>query len=559
MHKSLYILLLFVSTLFYAQQKVSHEKKVESLIQIWGLLKYKHPNVSKGKFDINQEFLKEYQKIKSISSQRELDLEFIRWIKSFKSLKNKTNPKPYKSKNLFTKNEGYSWISNSNYCIELTQLLNNLKMNTNHGDYYASVNKLSSTIEFKNDNELIGFDEKLEGHRILFLASFWNKMRYWNVNIYLTETKWNEVLQLMVPEFLKSEVSNFKIAKDKLFASLNDSHANYNFSPIYRDIKRKYSLYGGRIINDTLVIKTIFNKNLAQKENIELGDMIYKINGKTLKEYYTLNFGDRISTSNHNHLKSILENYYLLSDAKDSLNVSIVKKDGSSQTQNIKLYKYNKKNYKPIAIVDTLSKQKWLYLRNNVGYINLKNTNTSDLKEAFKSFKNKKGIIIDLRNYPVNIKATDIPNYTYPKKKVFMKILTSTHPSLGNYDTQSALKIVKNPFAAGRNNKSYYKGRIILLVNRKTGSMAEYFAMAIQASPNCFTVGEQTFGAVMNRNEIVLKDATTIDYTSIGAFYPDDTNVQRVGLKIDKYINESALNYSIYKYVDEALQIIEKE
>ena len=202
---------------------------------------------------------------------------------------------------------------------------------------------------------------------------------------------------------------------------------------------------------------------------------------------------------------------------------------------------------------------KWKKFNKEIGYINLKDINKSELKNAFKDFKNTKGIIIDLRNYPRNLKATDLPYFIYPKKKVFMKILTSSAPGIGKYDSQSVLKIIKNPFAAGRNNKNYYKGKVILLVNRITGSMAEYFAMAIQGAPNCITIGEQTFGAVMNRNEVILKDKTKIDYTSIGAFYPNNKNVQREGLKIDYYIPEKVKKFDNYQYINEAIKLILKK
>lgn len=213
--------------------------------------------------------------------------------------------------------------------------------------------------------------------------------------------------------------------------------------------------------------------------------------------------------------------------------------------------------YKPVAMVDTLHQVKWKKIKDDVGYINLAFINKKELKNAFKTFMNTKGIVIDLRNYPRNIKATDVPYFLYPKKKIFMKILVSQTPSIGKYDAQSVLKIIKNPFSAGRKNKNNYKGKIVLLVDRTTASMAEYFAMAIQSSPNCITIGEQTCGAVMNRNQVILKDKTTVDFTGIGAFYPDNTSVQRQGLKIDYKIQENATGYNIYQYIDEAIQIIQ--
>jgi C-terminal processing protease CtpA/Prc len=121
---------------------------------------------------------------------------------------------------------------------------------------------------------------------------------------------------------------------------------------------------------------------------------------------------------------------------------------------------------------------------------------------------------------------------------------------------QAPLKFLKNPFAAGSKNRKYFKGKIVLMVNRSTGSRAEYFAMLIQQSPNCTAIGEQTFGAIMNRIEITLSDKTTIDFTGMGAFYPNDIGVQRNGIKIDYEVKESAKNYNPNQYIEEAIKII---
>ncbi|MCG1036724.1 S41 family peptidase [Polaribacter sargassicola] len=558
MKKSLVIIFLSTYCLNYSQNIISSDKKIENLIQIWGLLKYKHPNVSKGNFDFDKEFIKQYDKIKTIKTQEELNAEFLNWIICLNSEKEKIKTNK-KKKELFAKNEDYSWIISSNFSEKLIEILTLLKDNSNFGKYYSFVNKMSSTVNFNNDKELPNFDAKKESHRFLFLASFWNKMRYWNVNIYLTETKWNKVLQEVIPDFYHYDKTKYQLAKDKLFSRLNDSHANYNYSSLYKNPNRKFSLYGGRIINDTLIINKVFNQEFAKLEGIELGDLIYSINGKKINDYYNDKFSNSISTSNKNYLKAILEKSYLLSETKDSLKISLMKKNGQIKQQNIKLYKFSKKIYKPKSILDTLSTIKWIKIKENIGYINLHKINKLEVENAFKAFKNTKGIILDLRNYPQSLNTNDISSFLYPKKKVFIKILTAYSPSIGKYDTQSALKIIKNPFVAGKNNKEFYKGKVILLVDRNTASKAEFFAMSIQSSPNCTTIGEQTFGAIMNRNEILLKDKTKIDFTSVGAFYPDNTNAQRKGLKIDFKVQEKAKKYNVYKYIDEAIKLIEEK
>jgi len=96
-----------------------------------------------------------------------------------------------------------------------------------------------------------------------------------------------------------------------------------------------------------------------------------------------------------------------------------------------------------------------------------------------------------------------------------------------------------------------------LLVDSKTQSKAEYIGMAIQSAPNCITIGEQTAGSVMNVVEFTMSDFTKIYFTGFGAFYPDGTEVQRKGLKIDFQVRLNAKNIDFDLYIKKATNLIE--
>ena len=558
MKKILLFVFVFSSSGIFSQTKVTDSQKIESLIQIWGLLKYHHPEISQGKYDFNNEFIMQFDKIQSIESNDELSAEFINWIQKFDTKKPnyKSDPDFLKSKNLLTKNADFKWIEHSNFSNELVTLLNKVKNNVAVGDYYASINSLNKMVGFKNETGLNNFDASLKSHRMLFLSSFWNVMRYWNVNIYLTEQPWTEVLTEMIPEFSKNDRVAFEYTKEKLFSKLNDSHSNYQYSTTLNNVKN-FPAFGGRIINDSLVINVVYNQTQVEKDAIELGDVIYAVEGVKLRDYYLSKFKEVISASNENYLKSAIEKTYLLASNNDSIQVELLKKEGSKQNKYIQLspLSYFSERYTRLRpkLVDN-----WKIIEENIGYLNLYKITKEELKTAFKSFENYKGLIIDLRNYPEFISEADIADYLYPKKMKFLKVLGPLFPSFAANDIEAPLKIVTDPFAAGKNNTRYFKGKVLLLVDRKTASKAEFIGMAIQQSPNCITIGEQTFGAVMNRTEIILMDKTTIDFTGMGAFYPNDIGVQRNGLKIDYEVKESAINYNPNQYIEEAIKIIKR-
>ena len=552
-----YILLFYLCFHFTNTfSQVNEIEKNERFIKIWGLLKYYHPDISDGKFNFNEEFIKEYQKLELIDTKEAFDKEMIDWIESYGIDKLVAKENSIQDKH-FTKNYNFEWINESNYNSKLFGLLNGLRKNTNYNSYYAEVKKLSSSVDFSNEIPLANFDYSKKEHRLLFLASFWSAMKYWNVNIYLTDIPWEKVLNQLITDFTASGKENFEKAKENLFSKLHDSHSDYGYSYTL-NLLNKFPNFGGKIINDSLVITSVYNKKVFEEDSLSIGDIVYAINDIKLKEYYQNKFSDVISVSNQNYLKRAIEKTYLLASTKDSILVNILKTNGQNIKQYIQLspLKYPAEKYMRLQPSKT---ENWKELNTEIGYINLNDIDKKQLKQAFNHFNLFKGVIIDLRNYPRNIDASDIAKHLYPEKTTFLKALTSIKPSYGDYGSNTALSLINNPFEAGTRNKAYFKGKIVLLVDRTTASKAEWMGMAIQASPNCITIGEQTFGAVMNRNQIQLIDGTTIDFTGVGAFYPNDESVQRKGLKLDYGIKESALQYDNNLYIKEAIKLIDQK
>lgn len=561
MKKLLLLLLLLLSYTFQAQTKLNEIEKSNSLCCVWGVMKYFHPVVSTGKLDWNKEFITQYDNIQTIETQEELNEALFNWINSFENEKTKYSNKPIKldSQKIFTKNVDFSWIDQCNFDERLKTKINQIKDNSNITMYYASIDKLNNFVSFKNEKGFDGFDETIKSNRILFLASFWNAMKYWNVNIYLTDENWNEVLKNIQQDFLEADThEKFEYAKRKLFAKLNDSHSDYETDYFLDHVLNRYASFGGLMINDSLVVTNLHNKTLARKDGIDLSDVVYEIEGMSVKDYFIKKFKDFDSASNLNYLKSMNQYYLLLASNKDSIAIGKISKEGKKENLYIKLNKLEEYPKEEQETIFERLKAHFYPLNKEIGYVNLFTISDKQLSDAFKSFHDKKGIIIDLRNYPKNINESDIAKFLYPEKKIFIKVLGPLEPSIGEYDMQAPLKLIKNPFVAGSKNANYYKGKVILLVNRRTISKAEYMGMAIQQAPNCITVGEQTGGAVMNRIQFTLADKSSVDFTGMGAFYPNDIGTQRNGLKIDHEIRESAMGFNPNQYIEDAMQLIEK-
>lgn len=89
------------------------------------------------------------------------------------------------------------------------------------------------------------------------------------------------------------------------------------------------------------------------------------------------------------------------------------------------------------------------------------------------------------------------------------------------------------------NKDCRFKGKIIILVNEFTQSNLEFMSMFYQSLPNSIVVGSQTVGTDGNMTFINLLGGIKTGFTGVGVFYPDGSETQKVGIKIDRYVEQS--------------------
>jgi len=555
MKKNFLILISFTSLLLNSQTKLSDIQKYKQIGLVWGLMKYHHPDVSKGIHDWDSAFLELMTSCEKTDTQEKMNFCLLDFVRKYNTKKTRFKERKQDASNLFLKNQDYNWIDQKTFGIELTNELNKLKVNGNIGNFYAKVSKITRMVSFENEKGLKNFDLKNKHHRLLTLFSFWNAIQYWNLNKYLTDEKWFEVLDIAIDNYSNSNSKvTYEIAKSNIVSKLNDSHAMRLSSEVKDSLFIFSPSFDVKILKDSLVVNTLLNKKLSQDNNIELGDVIVKIKKQKISDYINSNFSSLLSASNLNDLYKGLSYYLILSNNVDSLNVDILKKNGEVINKYIKLHK--KFDY-DIETIESKYKDNYFFVQPNIGYIKLGRITKKELKVAFKLFSNTKGLILDLRNAPKNY--YDITKYILPERKKFINVTLpiKSNPSICEYDAKAPLTFITNPFEAGSNTSKSYKGKLILLVNRNTVSRSEYIAMSIQQAPNCITIGEQTGGAPTNITFYTLPDSSEESFTGYGGFYPNGQSVQRNGLKLDYKIIENALNYNPNRYINEAVKIIE--
>ena len=156
-------------------------------------------------------------------------------------------------------------------------------------------------------------------------------------------------------------------------------------------------------------------------------------------------------------------------------------------------------------------------------------------------------LIIDLRAYPAEYDVLHklLPTFFFSQSREAVEVLLPQAHHPGGFIRSTILTRKTS------DSDKLYKGKVVLLVNASSQSMSEYFTMFLQTIPGSITIGSQTAGADGDVTRIQLPYAS-FNITGAGICYPDGTNAQRNGVKIDIVVEPSVKG--TMRGVDEQLQ-----
>ena len=537
MKKSLLVLIFSIFSLstISAQEKLSETERLVSLAKIYGFLKYYHPEVAKGTYNWDEELLKQLPEVLKATDKESLSAVYTKWIDSLGKVP--ICKKCDSKEQYFEKNFDLSWIEdgtvfNNEVAYKLKYIENNRNQKKN---YYVDIAPVGN-IKVTNEPDYKGFDYPTEEYRLLGLFKYWNIIEYFFPYKHLTDQKWDLVLEEMIPKFQNTlNKSDYQLAISELIAKLDDSHAYVRFTTP----KRKYLPIKISNIDNKPVVSGYYNDSLAKINNLMLGDVILKINGlevateaeKILKYFSGSNSNAKIRDAYFN----------MLMGTDDMVTLSISR---NGQDENINVKRYDFADFSNDVNRDTETTNE---ISTEIGYINMAYVRKGDVEEIFKNFKNKKSIIIDLRNYPAYI-FYPMTAYLNSEKRKFVKVYKPNTKYPGKYHFRNYRT---------KGSKKAFKGKIVLIVSEESISRSEFTAMAFQTADNVTTVGNQTEGA----------DGDVVGFDYLGGFrtaisgngilYPDGSQTQRKGIKIDVVVKPtiSGLEQARDEVLEKAIEV----
>jgi C-terminal processing protease CtpA/Prc len=542
-------------------KKISNTEKYSLYFQTWNFLKYYHPAFTTGKINADSVFLLHVSSLSSIHTSESFNGMILNIINSLGSnnfeatvVHEASGRKPPKA----------NWyLSNHIISHQIKQQLGDIYWRRDGtAAYYMPVK--SYTAEIPNE-KVYSYAKTVNipmDMRLLALAKLYGVIEYLDPHHSLIKNNWTALVEKQIPLFIAcSSRQEYELLLLNIVAQLHDTHAFNRFynSLAYRKEIFKNSYYPPFdyvLLKDKIIVTRLIISELCQKANIEVGDVIEKINQEPVR-----NRVDKLSTLLSASNRSVLvhkvgdyaTNFIWFADsavyrlqtkkrgAVKQLTVQFAMQTDKAKISRVQQYldQKNRQN-------DTI--RGFSILEGSIAYFNIDHistllTNVPDVQLDTKIDSiltlavSQKGIIFDMRGYPSW--GGFVYHYIFKKFGTagsrFANYYMADRHNPGHFtlDNSSSTYIPDHIVP----QQTPYKGKIYILVNSATQSMSEWNTMNLQHTfPSSITIGEQTAGADGDEKSLNLPGNYKIYFTGNAIFYPEGRAAQGKGVKIDKVI-----------------------
>jgi C-terminal processing protease CtpA/Prc len=524
--------------------------QIENLKQlglIWGFLKYYHPNIAKGEYNWDYELFRILPKVLNSNNSKKRDSVLIKWIDSFGEF-SQGKDAAFKSSDIKIEPD-LVWINNSNFSDELTTLLLKVKnADRPKENYYIGLQPGVGNPVFKNENAYSSMKYPDAGFRLLCLYRYWNIIQYYFPYKNLIEEDWKNVLSEFIPKFLEAKDENeYTLTVLELIGRVHDTHANiWGGNPVINNyFGLRYAAVELTFIESKPVVTGFYDEKLGKETGLEIGDIISAINNKPVEEIVKERVKFAPASNYPTKLRDIATNLLRTNDT--IVNIEFVRFD-KRESKTLNTYSLKEFNiYSKYQVTDTCFK----LINKDIAYINNGSLKRKYLPKIWKEIENTKGLIIDIRNYPSDFPIYNLSSYLIPKRTPFVKFTNGSIKNPGLFTFTTSLD-------AGKKNKNYYKGKVVILINEISQSSAEFHTMAYRVNPNSTVIGSTTAGADGNVSQFYLPGGISTMISGIGVYYPDGKETQRIGIVPDIELKPTIQGIKEGKdeLLDKAIEII---
>ena len=510
---------------------------LELLGKLWGFLKYHHPEVGIGNYNWDNELFRILPEYMKVDGRAQRDEILLQWIKKYGEIPKCTTCKETPPDAVLKPD--LSWVEQFGMSTVLKEKIKEVYRNRHQGEQFYVQLGSSGNAVFVNENSYQHqYEQSVNiGLRLLALYRYWNMIQYFFPYKHLTDKNWNEVLSEYIPKFILAETRlEYQLAVLLLTGEINDTHANFlggdKIDSLRGDLGAPFEV---QFIENKLVVTRYYKHDVQNVVGLSIGDVITHINGKeiesiidSIKVYYP-------ASNESVRMKNLAND--LLRSTKNIMTIDYVSSDGVPQKTELTLYERrglytSKKNSMPRNKL--IYNDNMLVINDIIGYIYLSGITNERVSSFKKEFKNTKGVIIDIRKYPMEDVLYSLGSYFVSEDIPFAKFTKANVDNPGEFTFKSTFsKLINYALEPNLQPEELYQGKLVVIVNENTQSHAEFTAMAYRAGKNTTIIGSQTSGADGNVSKVVLPDGLTTWFSGAGVYYPDGRETQRIGIVPD--------------------------
>jgi carboxyl-terminal processing protease len=283
------------------------------------------------------------------------------------------------------------------------------------------------------------------------------------------------------------------------------------------------------LVADRFMITRMDPNSAAEYAGLKRGYVIDKVNGISLQDML-----NRIliynATVHSTSVKQFVPAYVvsaMINGERDSY-VTIGYLDENDQVKEAKIRREVLKE-KSIAIAPNFPPQQLSFesrsISENVGYIRFNMFAIPVIEKFCRSigeFKTKRGLVIDLRGNTGGILAS-VPTLA--------GMLTAESLDLGTSIYRTRSEPLKAPSKAKN-----FKGRVVVLVDDRTASAAEMFALSLREDGRALIVGQHTSGEALPSVIVSLPTGARLIYPFANYRSPAGTYVEGNGIEPDRVV-----------------------
>lgn len=528
-------------------------RNLEKLCLVWGYTKYRHPVFLSGQKDWDEELLNLIDPVSEASNDDEVNKILYEWFEGLGDTDYGTDFYDLSWENAAEDDKLFladtTWRDDPEYLGEdLSSALMEIdKVPTVYrgkAPMFVTADIIRLPI-FDNEKVLDEFDFSNKADRLLGLFRMWNVIEYYYPYVNILDEKWMDVLDEMIPIMLEGDDEHsYCMAMEHFTAQLHDAHALYG----YAGVLEEYGEYSAPV--RLIRAEGQYVVNFVYRDcDLQVGDIIVAFNGTLIKDIIEEQ-KQYISITEDDKILNQMEEFLLRAKETD-MNITVLRGEDeiSVNIQGMSL--------EESQTVKGEEKESYEVLDNNIILLNPSVLTDDKFSEAMKKAEETDGLIIDMRQYP-RVGRTwlhTLDDYLKTEKTQFCKYILASLVIPGAYFTNYI------ETSGGGQVSYHYEKPVVILMNERTQSAAEYQIMMLRDADNAVVMGSNSVGSDGNITYVYAPEGNALQFSGIGVLTAEGEQTQRIGLSPDIYVEPTiaGIREGRDELIEAAIQYIEKK